>query len=131
MTKALIILGLLIGVAVFIWVIAPKSETTTEPSAQSQTITNAVSSAKQNQAFVLDVRSPEEYNSGHVDVASNFDVELLSAGKMPDLDKNADIYVYCRSGNRSATATQILKQNGFTNVTDIGGLDDLKKAGVL
>lgn len=80
--------------------------------------------------LILDVRTPEEYNSAHVASAALFPVTDLQAGKFPKVSKDSPIAVYCRSGNRSKVATLALKQAGFTNVTDIGGLDDLKKFGL-
>lgn len=75
---------------------------------------------KQN-FLLIDVRTPEEYASGHRDGAINFDLSSMMQGKLPDLPKDAKIQVYCRSGGRASVAEQILKQNGFTSVENIGG----------
>ncbi|MDQ5949794.1 MAG: phage shock protein [Patescibacteria group bacterium] len=69
----------------------------------------------------LDVRTKEEYDSGHFPDALHHDLALLMQGIMPPLEKNIEIKVYCRSGNRSETARKILSESGFTNVTNIGG----------
>ncbi|MCA9349361.1 rhodanese-like domain-containing protein, partial [Candidatus Saccharibacteria bacterium] len=61
--------------------------------------------------------------------AVNFDLQLMQAGQLPNIDKNTKIYVYCRSGNRSAQAASLLKQAGFTNITDLGGLSDIQNLG--
>ena len=45
------------------------------------------------------------------------------------MNKDTKIYLYCRSGNRSATAQQLLQKQGYTNVIDLGGLGDLTKLG--
>lgn len=82
-----------------------------------------------NGAVLLDVRTAEEYNSGHFPGATNFEVQKMSNGEFPNVDKTAKIYVYCRSGNRSANATKQLEKQGFTNVTDLGGLNDVEKLG--
>ncbi len=76
---------------------------------------------------VFDVRTAEEYSDGHAEGAELLPVTDLQAGKLPDLDKDAPIAVYCRSGNRSAAAKQILEAAGFTNVKDYGGIDNLQK----
>ena len=80
-------------------------------------------------AQLLDVRTAEEFDSGHFAGAINLDVEDIIAGKLPDAAKDAQLYVYCRSGNRSAQAVSLLKQAGFTNITDLGGLADVESIG--
>lgn len=74
--------------------------------------------------IILDVRTPEEYNSGHIENAV-----LLPVTEIPDKaeevlpDEDAKILVYCRSGNRSATAAKDLINMGYTNVYDFGGIN--------
>ena len=80
-------------------------------------------------AQLLDVRTAEEFDSGHFAGAINLDVEDIIAGKLPDAAKDTQLYVYCRSGNRSAQAVSLLKQAGFTNITDLGGLTDVESIG--
>ena len=86
---------------------------------------------KENPGVVIDVRTPDEFASGHLRKADhNFNVmsgELEQ--KLDSLDKNKTYYLYCRSGNRSGKAAQIMKQNGFEDVHNIGGFRDLVKAG--
>lgn len=79
----------------------------------------------QDGAIVLDVRTPEEFQTGHIAGALLIpDTEI--ADKAPDLlpDKSAVILVYCRSGRRSALASQALVQLGYWNVYDFGGIID-------
>jgi phage shock protein E len=73
----------------------------------------------------IDVRTPEEYSSGHVEGAVNIPYTEISAriGEVTE-DKDATIYVYCRSGRRSGIAQSELQQSGFSNVVNVGGLDD-------
>jgi phage shock protein E len=72
-----------------------------------------------NGALLLDVRTPEEFASGHVRGAVNIPVQEL-AGRMHELGSTGrDIVVYCRSGGRSATAASLLRRAGF-RVEDIG-----------
>jgi protein-disulfide isomerase/rhodanese-related sulfurtransferase len=72
------------------------------------------------QAVLLDVRTQVEYDLSHASPAELFNVEGLKDGRLPDIDKDKTIYVYCRSGNRSATASQILRDAGYQDVIDIG-----------
>ena len=70
-------------------------------------------------ALILDVRTIEEFRSGHIPNAKNIPVQELST-KISNLDnyKNNDIIVYCRSGVRSSKAADILNKNGaqFLNI---------------
>ena len=73
-------------------------------------------------AFVLDVRRPEEYASGHLAGAQSLawmNEELFRQG-LSRLDKSLSYYVYCRSGKRSHAATQMMKSQGF-EVCDMQG----------
>ena len=77
-------------------------------------------------ALVIDVRTPEEYSSGHYNGATNIPLAELK-NHLPDIsDKQKPIVVYCASGFRSAKAKQILAAAGFLNVTDAGSLKNLK-----
>lgn len=84
-----------------------------------------------NQAVLLDVRTPEEFNQGHSQEAINYDSRLIDQGQLPDIDKNKTIYLYCRSGNRSTEVQKTLEANGFTNIVNLGGLSEMKNLGLL
>ena len=75
--------------------------------------------------IILDVRTMEEYEAEHIEGAILIPNETIS-DTQPELlpDLNAEILVYCRSGNRSAQAAQKLIQIGYTNVYDFGGIID-------
>lgn len=79
---------------------------------------------------LYDVRTPEEYATSHAEFAALWPLVDIQAGKLPDTPKNEPIAVYCRSGNRSAQATELLKNAGFTDVTDMGGLSTLGEYGL-
>ena len=74
----------------------------------------------------LDVRTVDEYRQGHIDGSLNIPLQNIHDVKnnIPDLDK--PIYVHCLSGGRSAQATSVLKSMGYTNVTDIGGINSYR-----
>ena len=78
-----------------------------------------------NDIIILDVRTEEEYNSGHIPNAILIPNETI-IDKMPDLlpDLDAEILIYCRSGNRSAQAAKKLIAIGYKNVYDFGGIID-------
>lgn len=78
---------------------------------------------------VVDVRTPAEYASGHLEGAINIDVQSGSfAQSVAELDKNGTYVVYCRSGNRSGAAIDQMKSMGFTNLINAGGYQDASNA---
>ncbi len=77
---------------------------------------------------LIDVRTPEEFNSGHIPGAVNINVETLPA-RLDEVPEGIPIVVYCRTGNRSATAARILVDAGFSPVYDLGGIQDWVAAG--
>lgn len=71
---------------------------------------------------IVDVRTLKEYNDGYIDGAIN--VDFLSDSfliKMQGFDKNKPLFIYCRSGNRSAKAAAKLTKSGFTEIIDLKG----------
>ena len=82
-----------------------------------------------NDATLLDVRTAAEYQDGYISPAENYPLQLIQQGEMPDIALDEKIYLYCRSGNRSAQAEAILKEAGFSRVIDLGGLPDMLRIG--
>lgn len=78
---------------------------------------------------IIDVRSKAEFNQQRVKGAVRFDVERIAAGEMPDVPKDEEIILYCRSGARSNAAQHIMAANGFTNVSSGGGLAQMSVRG--
>ncbi len=71
---------------------------------------------------VLDVRTPEEFAEGHLDGAvlvDFYDVDF--AEQLGALDTDVAYLVYCRSGNRSSQAMQVMEQLGFSSAADVDG----------
>jgi len=64
---------------------------------------------------ILDVRTASEYSEGHIENAVNIPVNELET-RLDELSKEDDILVYCRTGNRSSTAIQIMEDAGFTQL---------------
>jgi rhodanese-related sulfurtransferase len=81
---------------------------------------------------LIDVRTAEEFQAGHINGALNYDylsgeVDLL----ISELDKSKPVYVYCRSGKRSASSAEILIDAGFKKVIDLkGGFMSWTQAGM-
>ena len=79
-------------------------------------------------AVLIDVRTETEFNEGHLDDALNISVETIAMTIEDKItDKATKIIVYCRSGNRSATAANALINKGYTNVYDLGGMSNCQK----
>jgi phage shock protein E len=78
-----------------------------------------------NGALVLDVRSPEEYRSGHIKGSVNIPLHLLR-NNLKMIKKEKPVITCCASGMRSASAKSILENNGFAQVYNGGGWQALK-----
>jgi phage shock protein E len=78
---------------------------------------------------LLDVRGAEEFAAGHLKGAVNLPVQELAARLTELGPKDRPVAVYCRSGRRSAVATQLLRDAGFSSATDLGGLIDTRTIG--
>lgn len=78
-------------------------------------------------AVVIDVRTPAEYEAGHLDDALNIDFNAPDfKGQIGKLDRDGSYVVYCKSGNRSGQAKAVMDQMGFTDVYDGGAYSDLR-----
>jgi rhodanese-related sulfurtransferase len=73
---------------------------------------------------LIDVRTAGEYAAGHLQGAINMDVEATTfADQVQTLDKAGKYLVYCHSGRRAGIAVDNMKSLGFSDVTNIGGID--------
>lgn len=73
-------------------------------------------------ALLLDVRSPQEYREGHIPGSENIPLQVID--KLPSVVENRDkeLFVYCYSGARSREAVKVLRQLGYSQVHNIGGI---------
>jgi len=78
-------------------------------------------------AIIIDVRTAEEWKTGHLENADNLEwqniLELSSY-----IAKDETIYLYCRSGNRSGKAANVLIDNGFLNAINAGSISEASKS---
>ena len=90
----------------------------------SQEEAKTIMSTNQN-AVVLDVRTQEEYDSGHIKGAVLLPVDAITEETAREVipAKDTQVLVYCRSGNRSVTASKALAQLGYTEVYEFGGIN--------
>ena len=76
----------------------------------------------------IDVRTMDEYNGRHVSEAVNIPYTEIAEGiSALTADKDASIYVYCRSGRRSGIAKETLEGLGYTQVVNVGGINEAMK----
>jgi rhodanese-related sulfurtransferase len=79
---------------------------------------------------IIDVRTPAETEAGMLDGAVNIDIGAADfRDRIASLDRDGAYLLYCRTGNRSAQAAEIMRDLGFTDVIDAGGFDSLAAAG--
>jgi Rhodanese-related sulfurtransferase len=79
---------------------------------------------------ILDVRTPEEYDKGHIENAYLLDAKSDSfEDELEKMDKNKKYYVYCRTGRRSRKAVELMKERGYDEAHNvIGGIDKWKRS---
>ncbi len=125
------------------------AETSTEPklAAVSETTVRStiVTNVSAQEAFsliqeklddpdftIIDVRTPDEYDIGHVNGAINIDYNSDDfKDKLATLDKSVEYLVYCRSGNRSSGAVKVMEELGFTMIYHmVGGIIDWNAEGL-
>jgi rhodanese-related sulfurtransferase len=104
----------------------------TSPSAMELSVSEFSSKVAEAGVITLDVRTPGEFNEGHIEGAilvdfqsGNFENEIAS------FDKSKTYAVYCRSGNRSGQAVKVMRDAGFTDLYNLdGGVIDWASAGL-
>ena len=75
---------------------------------------------------VIDVRTESEWNTGHLEGALHLEwQDILNISS--DIKKDEEIFLYCRSGNRSGKATKILLDAGYVNTKNAGSMHDASK----
>jgi len=85
----------------------------------------------EDRGVVIDVRTKKEYDQGHLKL-TDAQYDFLNGDfqkQIDSFDKDKTYYLYCRSGNRSGQAARLMQKEGFKNVYNIGGYDELAGAG--
>ncbi len=126
MKIALVVGLILIGVVGLFFVFSsPENKNETQQSISMNEINEDIAAGSE----LIDVRTPEEFSEGYIDGAINLPLDSIKAGNMPQVSKDSTVYVYCRSGNRSAEAKQKLNLAGYSNVVDLGGINEVVALG--
>ena len=95
------------------------------------TVEQASEMIKNGDVIVIDVRSEDEYSSGHIDGAIIVDINSVGFEEgLAELDKSKKYIVYCHSGKRSARSSYIMADSGFENIYNVlGGISAWKASG--
>ena len=79
-------------------------------------------------ALMIDVRTQEEWDSGHIDGTTHIPLDTIADNIHNFTDsKDEEILLYCRSGNRSGKAKKILDNLGYTNTKNLGGITQVSE----
>jgi rhodanese-related sulfurtransferase len=89
-----------------------------EPLAQDAYL--ALPKSGEQAPFVLDVRTPEEFVTGHVPGAVNIPYDQVAA-RLAEVPKDKEVVLYCRSGRRAGMAAEVLAANGYTRLKHLEG----------
>lgn len=124
MNKSVLIIVIIITIGIILFNFLSKSGGNGNMSQWKQQI-------DEEPGIIIDVRTQNEFNQGHL---ANVDLHYDFNGgefedKVDELDKEKTYYLYCRTGNRSGQAAEIMKSRGFKNVHNIGGFNDLANSG--
>lgn len=110
-----------------------ETETTKEKSPETSTASGSAtketanSTPQSSDGYLIDVRSQKEWDEGHVESAIHIPhTEIVEGIAKVTEDKNAKIYLHCKVGGRAGTALKALEEAGYTNVENLGGMDEAK-----
>ena len=99
------------------------------PAEPAEMINPEIIAAIESQALIVDVRTPEEFTDGHYPGAINIPHDTILEGlEQLGVTEETPVILYCRSGNRSGQAEQVLQEKGFTEARNAGGLEALLSA---
>lgn len=90
--------------------------------AKNVDVTQFSEHASKDDVILLDVRTPNEYENGHIHGAKNIDINSADFDEqIGNLDPSKPVYVYCRSGGRSSNAMRKMQQAGFVEIYNLNG----------
>lgn len=111
--------------------LAQKAPQISAPAAGAVSAATAAQLIKQPNVVVLDVRTPAEFATGHLQGAKNLDFRGADfAQQVAQLDTSKTYMIYCASGNRSGQASRLMKEKGLPKIVDAGALKNLQAGGL-
>lgn len=125
--RVIIIAAVVALVGALLFVFATNRQSASIPTEKLSMAT--IQSDVKDGAQLIDVRTPEEYNAGFIQGAINLPLASIQSGQLPTATKDKKVYLYCHSGNRAGQAKSVLVKAGYTNVINIGGMDDVVALG--
>lgn len=140
-TARIILIGVIVVVVVAVAALILTGRPVSAPSSSSEAVPTVMSGVISPQAYtaqfvdaaaahqLIDVRTPEEFASGHLPNAINIPLQEMSS-RLGEISQDEPVVLYCRSGNRSGQAAQLLGEEGFTQVLDLGGIQAWEAAGL-
>lgn len=130
MKRTAVIIGILVVMGALIYSLIPNQQQ--EQEVMDISTEEFKQKVEQEPGVVIDVRTLEEYEEGHL-AQTDHHYDLLNGdfeAQLESLDKDQTYYLYCRTGNRSGKAAEMMVENGFKNVYNIGGFEDLVQGGL-
>lgn len=126
--KVVIIIFIVLIVSILLYLNYNKSNKSTETKVRYVSMNEIVQIMNENENYIiLDVRTMEEFNQGHIPNAICIPNETIDEKIVKQLpNKDQLVLIYCRSGNRSKQATKKLENLGYTNLIEFGGIIDWK-----
>lgn len=127
--KNTIFLALIFSISIFAGCQASSSGSAAQAVIKQISVERAKAAIEKDGVQFIDVRTPEEYKSGHAARAAAFPLDSLEK-ELGKLDKNKPVYVICQTGRRSQTGAEILQEAGFGEIYNVaGGTSAWTKAG--
>lgn len=128
---SMVVVVIIAAVVIFaVWYSMSNQNQANEPSAQQRiTPQEYQATYAQRDHLLVDVRTAEEFSTGHIPGAKNIALQALP-DQMATLSKTQPVVVYCRSGARSSNAAQMLTAAGFEQVYDLGGITRWREQGL-
>lgn len=130
MTRSkLLISGVIVAALVAVGALLLQQDCCASDSVQALSPAQYQTQFSDDEHILIDVRTPAEYAGGHIPNAINIPVDSLQS-QLSEIPQGQPVVVYCRSGNRSATASQILAEAGYSEIYDMGGIIAWSAAGL-
>lgn len=128
----IIIFIVLVGIALYGGMIVGREETDVSVSGIRKVDVAIFQNELSDDVVVLDIRTPEEYASGKIAGAINLDFYSSDfENQLAQLDKTKEYKIYCNSGNRSSSALSMMRDMGFSDVSELsGGIQSWKANGL-
>jgi rhodanese-related sulfurtransferase len=129
MKVILIASAVILGIVGLFLVASNSSDSNAQNNVSNKVTITSLESDVASGIQLIDVRTLQEFNEGHIQGATNLPLDKIIAGAVPESAKDQKLYLYCRSGNRSAEAKKVLEKSGYTNIVDLGGMNDVVALG--